>query len=59
MTVTRFSGLVVTSDFFSGTSLGLSRLPVKARFILSLSSYQNDLVKILIYFYFLIPRVFY
>jgi hypothetical protein len=49
----------VTSDFFSGTALGSSRLPVKARFIFSLSLYQNDLVKIFIYFYFFIHCVFF
>jgi hypothetical protein len=58
MTVTQSSGLVITSDFFSGTALGSSLLPVEARLILSLSLYQNDMLKIFIYFYFFIPRFF-
>jgi hypothetical protein len=50
-TVTSVYGLVVTPDFFSGTALGSSLLPVKARFILSLSLNKNDLLKIFIFLY--------
>jgi hypothetical protein len=38
-------GLVVLPDCFCEIGLGSSLLPVKARFILSLSSFQNDLLE--------------
>jgi hypothetical protein len=41
---------VVIPDWLVETALGLSLLSVKARFILSLSLYQNILLKIFIYF---------
>jgi hypothetical protein len=59
MIVTCTHRVVVIPDWCVETALGLSLLPVKARFILSLSLYWNDLSKIFIYFYFFIPRVFY
>jgi hypothetical protein len=59
MTVTCAHRVEVTPDWLVQTALGSSLLLVKARFILSLSLYQNDLLKVFIYFYFFIPHVFY
>jgi hypothetical protein len=51
MTVTQSNGLMVPADCFGGTLLGSSLHLDKARFILSLPLYQNDLLKIFIFFY--------
>jgi hypothetical protein len=44
--------VVVAPDWCIETALGSSLFPVKGQFILSLSMYQYDLLKIVIYFYF-------
>jgi hypothetical protein len=61
MTVASAHREVVTPDWCVETALHSSLLPVKDRSILSLSLYQNGLLKIFIYFYFFnifLPRVF-
>jgi hypothetical protein len=50
LNVTLAHGLVVTPDWFVESALGSSLFPVKAQCMLSLSLYQNDLLKIFISF---------
>jgi hypothetical protein len=62
MNVNSSHWLVVTLDWYVETAPGSSLLSVKALFILSLSLYHNDMLKIFIYFYsfdIFLLRVFY